>query len=1359
MNKLLIVLALVVSYGVAFAGGPPPINPPKQVTSAEITAGTETKLRSYSPEDVKAFVDTHAPGGSGYIDVSGTPVADDIAQFTDANTVKGMTYAELAAIAGFESALEGVLDLPDLQGAVTDAQVPNTITIDQATLATTLTISDNENTAETNAILFTSGGDIDGGNLGIESDGDLTYNPSTGTLAATIITDGTVSLAGDGTITGVVEGGLPNSIIVTADIKDGDITEADLKVVDSPSDEDIFTYESTTGDFEWHSVAEVKASMSLDAVENTALSTWAGSTNITTVGTIGTGTWQGDAIGTTYAGVDLDTSNFASALAFAEGDLIDLSAITMSAGVDEGLALPTYADVAPTTEKYYAAYDAANNRIMVRESGGWVDTSAGSGAATSLNFVVTSAEGSLSDESVLTAGNAIDITDAGGDGGAVTVAFDPTEVSADGFDTWSDGSQAAIAWTFDVSGTDYTMTAGSGVMTFGDAVIVTDTLTAINGIALGVSKAITGTTAVALGDNTQTWAVNSSDWDIDATGVMTGIGNITSDGVVTATGFTIGSAAITEEELEIIDGATLTTTQLEYLNAATGTTGTASTNLVFSASPTIDSPTFTTAITATDLIDSAHYVADSIDNEHINWADIDNLDDEGMPIDFALTAEATVADDIAIRFGGAATDWYFEFDDSVDDQMLVHSTATAAVATTDPMFEILVDFGTANGTGMTADQQVFGIAKGTQASNVALLTVDEDGDLEINGTFTSNSSGDSYLQLNNNSSISPSGNRIYFEGNELEVSENGSEETILTDADGATLTGTTWDFSSVTNFVLPSAAADASGEISISTGDQLKWHDGTKVVTIDTTVTTDNYVLKYDNATATFNLEADATGGTPSIDTVTDATSDATIAFDAGEEMSWQYTGNYTTGAQFLIQQQTGNPTGGTLFEVRGADADSGVLEVGDGTNVWTVSTAGLLTNAGTATLNLAAASDLTVGGGQIDYDDMAGAAVVATTGGINCDEDVDIDFNAADEELSIVNSAEYGADGAQVTIENTDADVGAAMYLLRLRYTDDGQANADFAVFEDNNGDDMITFTDGGAITAAGAIIAGAGVDLGTSQALVGTTAMTIGNNGQTVAVNSSDWDIDATGIMTGMGNITSNGTIEGATLTEGGVAVLNNDEMDASSELAAIIDDETGSTGTPLIVFNQNPTIDDITIGSAGVKLSDDGDGALTFAGLGDGSDENLTINLDDTADTIVLSSSTGVAELDFSSFNMVTNGIILGGINVKNHTAATYTNGTDDPDEVGGTYHFNSDNDAFAMTLETAAAGHSGCLENGQGVTAALTLTPATGDYLVVEGVRGTAATAYTSTGAAGDKICWVMRNADDVTITATVGTWSE
>ena len=66
-----------------------------------------------------------------------------------------------------------------------------------AAVATTVTISDNESTNEENAVVFTAGGDVDGGNIGLERDGDLTYNPSTGTISATIFKGNIDAVDGD----------------------------------------------------------------------------------------------------------------------------------------------------------------------------------------------------------------------------------------------------------------------------------------------------------------------------------------------------------------------------------------------------------------------------------------------------------------------------------------------------------------------------------------------------------------------------------------------------------------------------------------------------------------------------------------------------------------------------------------------------------------------------------------------------------------------------------------------------------------------------------------------------------------------------------------------------------------------------------------------------------------------------------------------------------------------------------------------------------------------------------------------------------------------------------------------------------
>ena len=54
-------------------------------------------------------------------------------------------------------------------------------------------------------------------------------------------------------------------------------------------------------------------------------------------------------------------------------------------------------------------------------------------------------------------------------------------------------------------------------------------------------------------------------------------------------------------------------------------------------------------------------------------------------------------------------------------------------------------------------------------------------------------------------------------------------------------------------------------------------------------------------------------------------------------------------------------------------------------------------------------------------------------------------------------------------------------------------------------------------------------------------------------------------------------------------------------------------------------------VDLGTAGVRLSGDGDGAITFLGLGNGFDEDLTINLDDASNALDFSSSTGVTTWD--------------------------------------------------------------------------------------------------------------------------------
>ncbi len=127
------------------------------------------------------------------------------------------------------------------------------------------------------------------------------------------------------------------------------------------------------------------------------------------------------------------------------------------------------------------------------------------------------------------------------------------------------------------------------------------------------------------------------------------------------------------------------------------------------------------------------------------------------------------------------------------------------------------------------------------------------------------------------------------------------------------------------------------------------------------------------------------------------------------------------------------------------------------------------------------------------------------------------------------------------------------------------------------------------------------------------------------------------------------SNGTFSGGTWNGGVIsstyldaAVILGTEIDTCSELAAL----TGVTGTcGSFVLSSSPTIatpiftTSADFGTAGVRLSDDGDGGITFLGLGNGSDENLKLDLDNTANAGVFTSSTGLNQLTFTSIGLNT------------------------------------------------------------------------------------------------------------------------
>ncbi len=468
------------------------------------------------------------------------------------------------------------------------------------------------------------------------------------------------------------------------------------------------------------------------------------------------------------------TLSLPASIARAESELIDLSAITMSAGVDEGLALPAYADVAPATEKNYMAYDAANNRIMVREAGGWIDTSAAAGAPSAGKYLTYDTDGNLSAEGVLVAGTGLAHSHVPGNGTNFTMSLDLSEVDAD---TWGSGGEASFAITFDVSGTDHTMTAGDGLMTFGDAVTVTDTLTASGNIT----------------DGTATW--NSSTQALSGFSTLTTTSNITS-----GDSFIIGSADIEEAELEILDGATLTTTQINYLASATGTTGTATANLVFSASPTLTGTAVVADIDGSGTISANLFTPDSADGADIGSAALEFSDiyiadgsviyagaDQDVTLThvadtgFDLNESLGIADGKFISFGGnlSAYDFAVSYDtdisgdDGGDNDFAAGALSGAGLkiaGSSASDINILVNNAGTGGSVLYVDKVV--------ANSIAAPT---------------GATGDSYIALANNSGgLAPSGYRLYFETDSVDVlsySLDGSEKRIANLEDAQTISG------------------------------------------------------------------------------------------------------------------------------------------------------------------------------------------------------------------------------------------------------------------------------------------------------------------------------------------------------------------------------------------------------------------------------------------------------------------------------------------------------------------------------------------------------------------------------------------
>jgi len=196
------------------------------------------------------------------------------------------------------------------------------------------------------------------------------------------------------------------------------------------------------------SVTDVKNLLSLNSVENTALSSWPGSANITTLGTIGAGTWNATAIaddkiasaltGKTYNGLTLTsqatgftiaggtasktlTLNNSLGLSGGDGKTFNMGAnnITLSSSGDVLLTLPTSGTVTALGNT-----TTGSGNVVLQTSPLLTTPSLGVATATSINKLAitapaTSATLTIADGKTFTASNTLTLT--GNDGASLAI--------------------------------------------------------------------------------------------------------------------------------------------------------------------------------------------------------------------------------------------------------------------------------------------------------------------------------------------------------------------------------------------------------------------------------------------------------------------------------------------------------------------------------------------------------------------------------------------------------------------------------------------------------------------------------------------------------------------------------------------------------------------------------------------------------------------------------------------------------------------------------------------------------------------------------------------------------------------------
>lgn len=412
----------------------------------------------------------------------------------------------------------------------------------------------------------------------------------------------------------------------------------------------------------------------------------------------------------------------------------------------------------------------------------------------------------------------------------------------------------------------------------------------------------------------------------------------------------------------------------------------------------------------------------------------------------------------------------------------------------------------------------------------------------VTNTITGAGTGDSYIQLANNSGgLAPSGYRIYFETDGTDVlsySLDGSEKRVANLEDAQTISGIK-TFSSRQVLQGDADVGDASNAGS------LRVYDGS-----------DHYMDIQTEA-----LSANRTWQFP------DGVGSANQAFlsDGDGTFSWGNPSASPAGADTQVQFNNSGSTGADAGFTFNATTDALTLgEDGqDGSIILYNESGGTDYNLTLQPGTQSAAATITFPGATGTLATLGNAETITGTKTFTAaqafDEDVDIDLDANDEQLDITSTAtDYAAGSGIVHVYDDSTGQTNASYMLRLAREADGDAQDHFILCEDNstgaagNGDDMFKVDSGGAVTATGNVTAANLLisDTGTIGSASDTDAMSIAADGDVDVVNdftagtiTSDAALTATTnvVIGDAGNIGSASDTDAIAISAGGEVTLS--------------------------------------------------------------------------------------------------------------------------------------------------------------------------------------------------------------------------